>query len=437
MGEAGVDVGAPRLLEAERRQLRWEAMDLESLVAPNHRARVIWAAVERLELRAFYDEIRARGSAPGRPAIDPKILLALWLYATSEGVGSARHLERLCERDAVYRWICGGVVPSYHTLSDFRVEHGEKLDGLLSEVLAALMSKGLVSLRRVAQDGMRVRASAGAASFRRGSTLERCLAEAEAQVEGLKRELEEDPSASTARERAARERAARQRQEGVERALAELAKVQEVRERSDRAGKSRRRKGSGTGEARVSTTDPEARVMKMGDGGYRPAFNVQYATDTESRMIVGVDVTNHGTDTPHLVPMLDQIEKRTNGRRPEEYLVDGGFASLAGIDEAESRGIVMYAPPPAPRSEGIDPTARKRDDTDRTAAWRQRMGTDEAQKIYRERGATAETINADQRAWRGMRQFAVRGLGKVRCVALLMALLHNVLRASALQALAT
>ena len=422
----------PRVLEAERRQVRWQAVDLEAAVAPEHRARLIWATVEQLDLTAYYDEIAARGAEPGRPAIDPKVLLTLWLYAISEGIGSARHLARLCTRDDVYRWICGGIEPSHHTLSDFRVGHGGKLDALLTEVLAALMSAGVLRLRRVAQDGVRVRAHAGTASFRRGRKLARYLAEAEAQVAALQRELDAEPGAATARERAARERAVRERATRLRRALAELPKVQQVRERNAQREGRAHRAARGAGEVRVSTTDPEARVMRMGDSGYRPAVNMQFASDTATRVIVGVAVTTAGTDRSQLVPMLDQIVARTGGIAPAEYLVDGGYANLAAIDAAEARGVTVYAPVAVPRHAGIDPYARKREDTDRTAVWRARMATPAAKRIYAERAATAETVHADQRTWRGLRQLPVRGLAKARCIALWAALLHNILRADVL-----
>jgi transposase len=436
MGHEGEEQGVerPRIVEADRRQLRWQTVDLESTLAADHRARVVWAAVERLDLSQYYAVIAARGSTAGRPAIDPKILLALWLYATNEGVGSARQLSRLCERDDAYRWICGGVTPNHHTLSDFRVAHEEKLDDLLSQLLAALTSKGLLKLRRVAQDGMRVRASAGAASFRRGSKLSSHLAAAQEQVAALKQELAESAGASTAREKAAAERAAREREERLRKALAELPKVERVWERNRRrASKARRRKGSnGKGdEPRVSTTDADARVMKMGDGGYRPAYNLQFATDTEARVVVGVAVTNAGTDSGQMVPMADQIEQRTE-KRPEQYLVDGGYASLAAIDEMERRRIAVYAPVPAPRREGADAHERKRDDTDLTMQWRTRMATDDAKAIYKERASTAETVNGDFRMWRGLRQLTVRGQTKVLSVTLLMVLAHNIMRAAAI-----
>ncbi|HVN40201.1 MAG TPA: IS1182 family transposase [Myxococcota bacterium] len=422
----------PRLLSPDRRQLEMRTYDLEGLLAADHRARLIWAAVERLDLSAFYAEIVARGSAPGRSATDPKLLLALWMYATSEGVGSARQLDRLCKRDDAYRWICGGVEPGYHTLSDFRVEHGEKLDELLTQVLATLTHKRLLTLKRVAQDGVRVRASAGAASFRRGHTLDKHLAEAREQVRVLKQELEADPAASSEREKAARERAASEREQKLAEALAELPKIREMRARGRRQKRSKPKPDDGKEEVRASTTDAEARVMKMGDGGFRPAVNVQYATDCETRLIVGVETTNEGTDHRQMVPMLEQVERRT-GLRPSEYLVDGGYTNLGAIDEMESRGVKVYAPVPKPRKEGADPHERKREDTDRSFAWRQRMATEEAKKVYKERGAVAETVNADLRN-RGLRQLPVRGQRKARCVALLYALTYDVLRVAQLAA---
>jgi transposase len=412
------DAGAepPRIVTANRGQLLWRACDVESLLPADHRARAIWSAVEKLDLEKFYAVIEARGREPGRPAIDPKMLVALWLYAISEGVGSAREVARRCERDDAYRWICGGVSVNHHTLSDFRVGHGEALDDLMTQVLGVLLDADLVSLDRVAQDGMRVRASAGAASFRREKSLEKSLEEAREQVARVKREAEEPDVQRSARERAAAERAAREREERVRRALAELPKVRETKERNkDKA------------EARVSTTDPEARVMKMGDGGFRPAYNVQLATDTESRVIVGVDVTNCGSDAGQMEPMLKDIEERT-GRKPDEHLVDGGFAKLESIEQASADGVKVYAPVPTPRKEGIDPYQPKPDDSDAVAAWRRRMGTPEAKEIYKQRAATAETVNADLRTWRALDRLRVRGKPRVLCVVLWSALTYNVLR---------
>jgi transposase len=389
---------------------------LESLLPADHRARAIWTMVEQLDLREFYATIVARGSDPGRPAIDPKVVVALWLYATSEGVGSARELARLCEVHDAYRWLCGGVRVNHHTLSDFRVGHEAALDQLLTQVLAVMLHRGLVKLTRVAQDGMRVRASAGAASFRREPSLRACLAAAEAQVAHVKAEAEHPVPGRSARDQAAAARAAREREKRVRQALAELPAVRTAKRTAEEKT-----------EARVSTTDPEARVMKMGDGGFRPAYNVQFATATEGRAIVGVQVTNRGSDAGQLEPMVDEIDRRT-GQRPDEYLVDGGYVKLESLEAAAAQGVTVYAPVPEPRQAAVDRYAPKPDDSPAVAAWRQRMGTDAGKQRYKERAATAETTNADCRLHRGLQQFNVRGQGKVLCVALWTAVTVNVLR---------
>jgi transposase len=409
----------PRVVVAQRDQVEWRTVHLDSSLPADHRARVIWKVVERLELSAFYAEIQARGEQPGRPATDPKILLALWLYATTDGVGSGRELERLCTESDAYRWLCGGVAVNYHTLNDFRVEHGDKLDQLLVQVLAALTHQGLVTLERVAHDGMRVRADAGAASFRKEPTLVEHQKAARAQVEHLKQMLTDDPGAKLRVQQAARLRAAEAQLAQIERALAEMPKVIEVKRRN------RARKGKKASPPRVSTTDPESRVMKMADGGFRPAFNVQLATDTKSRVIVGVRITNIGTDVPQLTPMLDDIERRT-GRVPGEYLVDGGFVNMAAITNADARGVTVYAPPMKPANPRADGTPRKHPDTPATAQWRRRMERGDSAQIYKLRAATAETVNADLRRWRTLDRFAVRGIEKGRCQVLLNVLAYNI-----------
>lgn len=415
----------PRLLTAIRNQLELRSYDLDSTLPDDHRARIIWAVVERLDLSAFYDEIRARGVQAGHPATDPKILLALWLYATIDGVGSGRELERLCGRDDVYRWICGGVSVNYHTLNDFRVEHGDKLDALMVQILGAMTHQGLVTLEQVAQDGMRVRADAGAASFRREATLVEHRQAARAHIERLKAAATEDPGAKLRLQEAARRRAAEDRLARIERALTEMPVVAEVKRRN--RGKRQR----AASPPRVSTTDPESRVMKMADGGFRPAYNVQLATDVESRVIVGVFVTNTGTDAGSMLPMLDDIRRRTD-MQPGDHLVDGGFVNLDGITEADARGITVYAPTMNPaRRRPVGKRPRRRD-TPAVAQWRRRMERGDAKLIYKQRAATAERVNGDLRRWRTLDRFAVRGLAKVRNQVLLNVLAHNVMRWSQL-----
>ena len=414
--------GRARVQRAYRDQVEMQVLALDALLADDHAARLVWEYVEGLDLTPLYEEIRAVEGWAGRDAIDPKILLALWLYATLDGVGSAREVDRLCKAHVAYRWICGGVSVNYHTLSDFRTAHAAFLDELLTQSVATLMHQGLVTLKRVAQDGMRVRASAGASSFRRRKTLESCQAEAREQVNSLREELEADPSAENRRREASRRRAARERSERIQRALAELPEVEAKKKPRDKD------------KARVSTTDPEARVMKMADGGFRPAHNVQFATDTESQVITGVAVVNSGSDQGQMSPMVEQHKERY-ARAPDEMLVDGGFAKHDDIEKVSSpeNGTTVYAPVQKPRKKDRDPYVPRPGDSETIAAWRQRMGTDEAKEIYKERASTAECVNAIARN-RGLRQFLVRGLAKVRAVALWYALAHNLMRALTLRA---
>jgi transposase len=410
-----------RIREANRAQMAWGRIDLDAQLPEDHVARAIWAVCERLDLSALYGQIKARGETAGTSAIDPKISLALWVYATSEGEGSGREIARLTETHDAYRWLRGGVDIGYHTLTDFRAEQGAVFDALITQVLALLMKQDLVDLSRVAQDGSRIRASAGASSFRREQTLTALMQEARAHLEAVTREAM-DP-AITARRAAARKRGARDRLARLEAAIAQIPEVTETKKRS----------GAKDATVRVSTTDADARVMKMGDGGFRPALNVQFATTTdESRVIVGVAVTNRGSDQGQSTPMLEQIEKRT-GERPSELLVDGGYAQHEAIEQAADKGVTTYAPVPKPRKgDTRDPHAPRKGDSEAVAAWRQRMGTDEAKEIYKQRSATAETVNADAKTHRGLDAFAVRGVGKALASASLFALTYDILRLIAL-----
>lgn len=414
-------VGAKRLRRPVRDQVEFQLCALDDLLPEDHEARVVWEYVQGVDLAALIDGIQAVDGGPGQAPADPRILLALWLYATLRGVGSARELDRLCEAHLAYRWLCGGVSMNYHTLADFRTQQLALLERLLTDSVASLMSEGLVTLDRVAHDGMRVRASAGASSFRRQPTLSSALREAEQQVAALREEIHADPGASTKRQQAARQRAGRDRTKRVRAALEQLPKIAKKKKPADRA------------EARASTTDPDARVMKMADGGFRPAFNVQLATATASQVITGVEVTNVGTDRGELLPMLAQHQTRY-GHQPKDLLVDGGFVKKVDLDQLASPqgGTTIYAPVMKSRGATRDAHTPRADDSPAVAAWRQRMATDEAKRIYRERGATAECVNALARN-RGLRQFTVRGLQKVKAVALLYALAHNLRRAMILR----
>jgi len=407
-----------RVKRPERSQIQWREAALDQLIPKDHRVRAVWAYVDSLDLKPLYREIRAVEGSVGRDAVDPKILMALWMFAIIEGISSARQLARLCERDLAYMWICGEVGVNYHLLADFRTAHGEFLDELLTDTITTLMYQQIVTLETVAQDGVRVRANAGSSSFRRKKTLEEYRLEAAEQVKKLKEENTDD--ASNARRRAAAERAAKERAQRVEEALKNLAELQEQKEQ--------RKKGSGE-EARCSTTDPEARNMKMADCGFRPAYNVQFATDGDARMIVSVDVTNNGSDGGQMAPMQETVCKRY-GKVPKNYTVDGGFATNEDITQVEKSGSQVAAPMThADRisKRGGDPHARRVGDSDEMAAFRERMTTDKAKAILKQRPSIAEFPNAECRN-RGLYQFRVRGQNKVRTVSLWYAIVFNFMR---------
>jgi len=421
----------PRLRLPERHQMQIDERSLDQLLPPDHVARTVWAYVEGLDLSAFRARIKAVEGKAGQPTIDPRILLSLWLLATLEGVGSARELDRLTGLHIAYEWLCGGVSVNYHTLSDFRSDNEALLSGLLTQSVATLMQQGLVELQEVAQDGLRVRASAGAKSFRRAATLQECLEKAEQQVEALRKQLDEDDGAVSRRQQAARERAARERVERIEEALRQQQQLATRQEQVQKEKGAKRKK-----EPRASTTDPDARVMKMPDGGFRPGYNAEFATDTASGIVVGVDVVPVGSDHGQLLPMVEQIEARYQ-QTPERLLADGDFATLEDIQTLhEEHQTDVYAPvknAAKEQAKGNDPYRPKPKDPPGVGAWRIRMGTEEAKTIYQRRAQTAEWTNARTRNM-GLRQFLVRGLGKVRAVALLYALAHNLMQTLLLRA---
>lgn len=461
--------GAPRVQSAVRNQVELRACDLDASLPADHQARAVWAFVQSLDLQALYAQIRAVEGSVGRAPIDPAILMSLWLYATLDGVGSARELDRLCESDDAYRWLCGGVGVNHHTLGDFRVQHAQWLDGQLTRNVAALLSQGLVSMNRVAHDGMRVRAHAGAASFRRRETLKQLMQDAQAQVQALKLEVGDDPGAGTRRVRAARQRAATEREQRVERAIKAMDEIDK-----SMAGKSKKHQAKTTAaeptpadttqdesaptetaledqptgeqtaeqhcieptqtkkpkEPRVSSTDCEARVMKMPDGGFRPAFNAQIAVDTGTMIITGVDLINSGSDMNQMLPMHEQHQERY-ARVPEQWLTDGGFAKHDQIEQLEAHATKVFAPVVEPKDKQRDRYAALPSDSKALAQWRERMGTDEAKQIYKERAASIECANAHLRN-RGLQRFNVRGLCKARAVLLWHALAHNLKRMMAL-----
>jgi transposase len=404
-----------RLRRANRQEVMRIPARLEDLLPPDHLARRVWTKLEELDLSEFYVDIQVDEGTPGAPATDPLILIAVWVYATSQGETCARRVAELCVNHLAYIWLCSGVSLNYHTLSDFRTRYGAALDQLMTYVVQGMRDAGLVEFKAHAQDGMRVRANAGAASFHREATLTQALDEARTEVKELEQARAAETGDRPARTQAAQERAAQEQVDRLEKALAELPAVRAAKPADER------------GEARVSSTDPEARVMKMADGGFRPAYNWEFVVDTAQLVITAVEVVNAGSDKAQTLPMLAQNQQRC-GRLPHDWLMDGGFVTLSAIDAAEvERRVRVLAPVPEPRDETRDRYAPLPSDSPAVAAWRQRMGTAEAQATYKLRAATVECVNAQARTSHGVYQVHVRGRAKVRCVALWVAITHNLL----------
>jgi transposase len=431
-GETEEAKSAVRLRVPERRQMAMVVQCPDDLVPAEHPVRTVMALVETLDVARFAEAIRAREGVAGRDATDPRLLVGLWLYGCIRGIGSARELARRCEESAAFRWLCGGVTVNHRLLSDFRVDHGAALDELFTQVIASLVDKELVTVSRVSQDGVRVRVSAGAGSFRREERLQKLLAESKRHVEEMRRQLEnpETSAALSSRQRAARGRAAKEKQQRLEQAIAQLPELkQKQAEAARQAGQGKRGQKIREKEPRVSSSDAEARVMKMPNGGFNPACNVQLATDTESRAIVGVEVSHEGSDSAGLSqPMRAQVERRSGGK-VEQHLLDGGYLRMADIEQAHRQRVELLVPPkparqPHRRGRELEP---KPGDSEAVLAWKRRMASAEGQAIYRQRAATSETVNADLRSYRGLTQLTVRGLAKAKCVALWCALAYNVI----------
>jgi transposase len=461
------------------------SVDVEELVEEDHAVRAIWELVDRADLESFYETIEAVEGEAGCSAWDPRVLISLWIYAYSQAVSSAREIARRCEYDPAYQWLAGLEVINHHTLSDFRVRHEPALDELFVQVLGVLSHEGLITLERVMHDGVKVEAGASDKSFRRQETLERHLELAGQQVKEMK-EVEEAGSPEV-RERVAkaRERAVRERKERLESALRELKRIQEGQSSSEKREK-----------ARVSTTDPEARIMQQPGGGFAPGYNVQISTDAKATVIVGVGVSQAANDTGELVPALERIEANL-GEGPQQVVVDSGFINQGTIRAMETQGIDLIGPMPdhasqtvaAMEKRGVAPeffpqaftydaerncyvcpagrdlpfesqekgegSARYRyrakwadcqscpskgqccpnsqrrslvrsEEPPEVRRHREKMASESAREIYKQRSQVAEFPNAWIKEKFGLRQFRLRGLMKVRMEALWACLTYNI-----------
>ena len=410
-----------KLPDRFERTMSWNSLD--EMIREDDFVRMVVRYVDSLDLSAFYAKINATQGKAGRDAIDPRMLFALWLFATLEGIGSARKLDRLVTRDVAYRWICGGVSVNYHTLSDFRRDHGELLERVLTQSVAVLHQQGLIRLETIAQDGMRVRASAGSSSFRTKDSLKIAEQKAQQLVEQVAQDVDDEQASD--RTQAARERSAQDKLRRIEMAVRQLERMQK---RYDERNKHLSEKHHRS-EPRASTTDPEARRMKMADNGFRPAYNVQFANDADSLVIVSVDVTNTGSDAALLAPMYDDVCQRYD-ISPDRYLADGGFSKKAGVTHVERQNTKFYGPLFSEQKQlkaGEDPYKERPNENAHYTKFRKRMGTAEAKEIYRRRAVAAEFPNANCRN-QGLYQFAVRGLAKAKAESLWHALAYNLRR---------
>lgn len=418
--------GGARLRVPERSQISMQVAALDDLISEDHPVRSVWAFVEGLDLSALHEAIKAREGQPGHPPAAPELMLALWLWATVDGVGSARQLDRLCRDHLVYRWLCGGVSMNYHSLSNFRLAHMAVLERLLAQGVASMVEAGLVSLDTLAQDGLRVRAGAGASSFRRHARLDDLLTAAQARVERLRAEVETDPAAGDRRQRAAKERGAREREARIAAAQKRMKELEAERERREKTNKKQVAKQK---EPRASTTDADARVMKMADGGWRPAYNMQIISTPEHQVIVAVDIDTSGSDRGLAQPGIEMV--RAEGYEPSNYLVDGGFTKNDDIEWAHAKDIKLWCPA-GQTKHGTDCYAPKKGDSIGVADWRERMQSEEGKAFYRLR-AEHECINAHARRM-GLRQLTLRGKIKARIHLLWFAVAHNMMRFLALHA---
>src|SRR6476620_5710588 len=426
-----------RFIRADRLQTRWDFIDLEALLPSDHRARIVVSFVERLDLSGLYAAIKARAGEPGRPPPDPAVLMALWLYATIEGVGSARQLERLTQSDLAYRWIAGGVPLNYHGLADFRVAHVLVLDQLLTDSVLALIKAGVISLSEIAIDGTKVRANASRGSFKTAAKLLRIEAAVERRLASLKAEIENDPKASSQRRLAAKERAAREVKERAEQAQAALAKVRA--EKAERAKTHPQDEATKKSEPSASLSDAQARCMRFADGAIRPAYNAQIAATPKAGIIVAVAMTDRRNDAGLAVPMVDDIVRRY-GQAQDNLLVDTHYATsddIAALASREVDPVMVFAPTPTERDDVKPETLARRaknraKEPESVQAWRSRMDSAAGQAVYRER-KLIERINAHLKN-HGFGFLPVRGLIKAKAVALWHALASNLSAAHRLQA---
>lgn len=413
-----------RLLMANRNQMEMRHACLDDLIGENHPARRVWEYVERLNLTTALSTIKSVEGGTGRSAIDPKILVCLWLYAAICGIGSAWTLAEYCGDHEGFKWICGGVSIDRKTLSNFRKNAGDVFDELLIKGVAMLTHAGLVTMEEIAQDGMKLKASASKGSFCKKQKIQEHLKEAKARIAQLKQEIENDPAINKKRLHAARIRAANDRLQRLKQAEKELKSYCEKQNRQREKYKKKLLTNKQQKKLKVSTTDPEARVMKMANSGFNPAYSVQLGVDTLTNVIIAVDVTQQKTDGGMMLPMFKDI-RQTYNQTPQRYLVDSGYKNKDDLSAMHEAGCLVYMPTEGKKGKkALFDTANK---DEAIQALLTRMGTEEGKRVYKNRKSTVECVNAQVRN-RGFYTSPLRGMQKVRTCLTLVATAHNLLQ---------
>lgn len=317
----------PRLALIDRSQLLLHSVDVENLIEPEHSARSIWELIGRLDLSHYYSEIAAVEGHAGRDHTAPQLLISLWLYAYSRGISSAREIARRCAFEPGFAWLCGLQPISHRTLAGFRSAHKEALDDLFVQVVGMLSAEGLITMERVTLDGTKIKANASGNTFRRKEKLEAHLALAREQVQKMNEQAADEEKVS-ARRAAAQRRAARQRTSRLEAALREVERLQQGKRHDEFT-------------ARASTTDPEAHVMRNGEGGTVPSYNVQLVTDTTHGLVVNVEATTDAIDYRQVDGALKRCEEKL-GILPAQLVADGDYTNHTSVQATANAGVDFY-----------------------------------------------------------------------------------------------
>jgi transposase len=317
-----------KIKEVNRKQMCIRAVDVENLIPETHTARAVWDFVSQLDLAGYYSDVQSIQGESGRPIYDRKLLVSLWLYAYTDGVGNAREIERRCGHDPAYQWLTGMEVISYHTLSNFRVQNQAALDELFTKSLAILSFEGMVEMKVAAQDGVKIKASAGTDTFRSKKTIQEHLQQAQEQIQALSN-IDEPSEMNKAHQ--ARLQAKIQRKNRIQAALQQMEKL------------SKNHPAEKQEALRISETDPEARKMKEANGGYAPNYNAQITADAANGIIIAARVSQSSSDFKELAPSLEQIQKNC-GRLPDQLITDAGFSSRENVLLMAENNVDYIAP---------------------------------------------------------------------------------------------